>query len=83
MLDAGQTTPDEDTAAETAANEDQIERIGEAMRALPKDAYQRHVGAFAREVVDSLGSVPPKASKASDPRRRALLGGVAAKMRGR
>lgn len=60
VLDAGQTTPDEDLAAETAANEDQIERIGEAMRALPADAYQRHVGAFAREVVDSLSSVPPE-----------------------
>ena len=60
VLDAGSPAPDEDAAAEATANEDQIDRIAAAMRTLPPDAYERHVGAFARSVVDSLGGVPPE-----------------------
>ncbi|MFG0285752.1 MAG: hypothetical protein ACF8R7_15150 [Phycisphaerales bacterium JB039] len=61
VLDAGQpASAGADAAEELAATEDQIVRIGEAMRTLPPDAYERHVGAFARDLVDALAGAPPE-----------------------
>jgi hypothetical protein len=62
VLDAGQPTPDDKEAAEaeTATNDDQIKRISAAMKKLPPDAYDRHIGEFARAVADALSGVPPE-----------------------
>ncbi len=62
VLDVGNATPSTQPAeaAETAASEDQIRRIRKSMEALPPDAFDRHVGAFARDVVEALGQAPPE-----------------------
>ncbi|MFM9997004.1 MAG: hypothetical protein ACKVU4_14530 [Phycisphaerales bacterium] len=61
VLDAGQPTPGSDAAeAEEQTNEDQLGRIAAALRSMPGDAPQRHIGAFARDLVDSLGAAPPE-----------------------
>lgn len=62
VLDAGQPVGDsrDEAAAETALADDQIARIASAMKSLPADAYQRHVGVFARDVAEALSGIPPE-----------------------
>lgn len=63
VLDVGQaapTTTQESTTADAAASEDQIRRIRQALAALPPDAFDRHIGTFARDVVESLPQAPPE-----------------------
>lgn len=62
VLDAGQPTPTDKDAieAEEALNSDQVKRLADAMRKLPDDAYERHISAFARDVTEALGSIPPE-----------------------
>lgn len=63
VLDAGQPIPkDQKQAAEDeeATNADQIERIAAAMKRLPPDAYERHVGAFAQDLISALSGAPPE-----------------------
>jgi hypothetical protein len=62
VLDAGQPVADDKNAlaAEDALNDDQVARIGKAMRALPDEAYERHVAAFARDIADAMAGIPPE-----------------------
>lgn len=53
----GSSTEEKD---QTQAADEQITRIGSALRGLPGEAAQRHISAFARTVLDGVGQSPPE-----------------------
>ena len=61
LLDLGQAPAGSEEAGEdAAATDDQVERIRASILSLPEEAAQRHMGMFARQIVEALEGVPPE-----------------------